>query len=315
ITTYANQLKDQIARAKVQPDINEITNKLDASPAVSLNLNYVAEMINLADKDTDRVRKKAEIMTQIDNLRQARIVQLETERKQQEEAEKQRQAEEAKQQKISQVKNLITSAKAILEKTAASKAEVEQTISSLKTLTTATSDSLEAQFDLPSDTPPPEPAPSPFPSNESWRPLVEEIQQALRAEQQATKMEIQNDLQAAQSPQATAADQVKAIRNLGKIDGEEDLEEEKTQLESVAETLFVEDPLEFKKQLTELEEKVVQVAKTSEKEQIEKLKKEILTFACSNNVYKKAHREQAQALLTQLENSTQTQSSQKFPFE
>ncbi|CAI2201007.1 15861_t:CDS:2, partial [Funneliformis geosporum] len=210
-----------------------------------LNLNYVAEMINLADKDTDRARKKAEIMTQIEHLRQAKIAQLETERKQQEEAEKQRQAEEAKQQKISQLKTLITSAKAILEKMGASQAEVEQAISSLKTLTTATSD---MRFDLPPPPTPapeqPKPTPPPFPVNENWRSLVEEVQQTLQAEQQATKTEVQTDLQAAQSPQATVADQVKAIKNLGKIDGEEDLAEEKTQLESVAETLFIQDRLE-----------------------------------------------------------------------
>ncbi|MCE8163753.1 MAG: hypothetical protein I3273_05830 [Candidatus Moeniiplasma glomeromycotorum] len=57
----------------------------------------------------------------------------------------------------------------------------------------------------------------------------------------------------------------------------------------------------------DLEKKVTEVLKTGEKEQIEKLKKEILTFACSNNIYKKIHREQAQALLVRLEKNQQVQ--------
>ncbi|CAI2196956.1 13208_t:CDS:2, partial [Funneliformis geosporum] len=217
ITDYAKQLKTSIAQAKVQPDISEITNKLNESPAVSLNLDYSAEMIKLAEKDNERASKKAEIITEIEGLRQAKTEQ------------------------IRQIKSLITSAQAVLEKSTATKEQTQQALTDLKTLTRAAGDSVEAQaklvkFDLP--------LPPPFPINENWRSLVEEVQQTLRTEKQAHKTEIENDLCAAQSPQASVAQQVKALKNLGKIDGEEDLAEEKSQLERVAEKLFTQDPLE-----------------------------------------------------------------------
>jgi Cdc6-like AAA superfamily ATPase len=107
-------------------------------------------MLNLARADSQRATKKAEIIAQIESLRQTKIAQeaAEAERRRKEEEEKkQREAREEaeKQAKIQSAKTLLTSAQTVLDKTAATKEEVEKALQDLKTLSTATSDSPEAQ--------------------------------------------------------------------------------------------------------------------------------------------------------------------------
>jgi hypothetical protein len=95
-------------------------------------------MIGLVNNSSQRATKKSEIITEIKRLRKIREEEIATE------AERQRQATE-KQQKTQSLQSLITQAQTVLDKTTATKEEVEKAIKDLKTLSTATSDSPEAQ--------------------------------------------------------------------------------------------------------------------------------------------------------------------------
>jgi hypothetical protein len=107
-------------------------------------------MVGLLNNPSQRATKKSEIITEIKRLRKIREEEIAAEAERQRIAEEERKKKEAqeeaeKQKKIRSAKTLITSAQTVLDKTAATKEELEKAIKDLKTLSTATSDSPEAQ--------------------------------------------------------------------------------------------------------------------------------------------------------------------------
>jgi len=131
-----------MVKAKVQPEIDEITRELNTDPVVSLDFDYAAVMLNLAlaTEDAARADKKSSIIAEIQRLRREKTDQ--EEEKQRKEEEKQRKEEERK-QKIQSTQDLITSAQTVLNNSAATKEEVEKAIKELKALVSAAADSVE----------------------------------------------------------------------------------------------------------------------------------------------------------------------------
>jgi len=142
ITDEENRLESLMVKAKVQPEIDEITRELNTDPVVSLDFDYAAVMLNLAlaTEDAARADKKSSIIAEIQRLRREKTDQ--EEEKQRKEEEKQRKEEERK-QKIQSTQDLITSAQTVLNNSAATKEEVEKAIKELKALVSAAADSVE----------------------------------------------------------------------------------------------------------------------------------------------------------------------------
>ena len=67
---------------------------------------------------------------------------------------------------------------------------------------------------------------------------------------------------------------------------------------------------EAEKKITDLTKQVNKVLKSQEKSQITALKKELLSFISSSNVYYSAQRKAAEKLLTQLENYSSVNNNQ-----
>ena len=176
ISNKENELKRAISVEKVKPDIEEIDNKLNETPILSLSYNHGEEMINLADQDSQRASKKSEIIAEIEQLRaelaeqerqreererQEREEQErrqreeeqrrqereqrereERERQEREERERREEEERKKQEKLSEIRQIITQSREILDKTA-TKEELEKAINDLKELKETTTDSAE----------------------------------------------------------------------------------------------------------------------------------------------------------------------------
>ena len=82
--------------------------------------------------------------------------------------------------------------------------------------------------------------PSNFPEN--LKDLAEEVAKTETERQETLRTSVKNDLDKI-SDNSTLDEKVETLKNLGKIDGEENFATEKTQLENLMEEIFKEDPL------------------------------------------------------------------------
>ncbi|CAI2162211.1 12445_t:CDS:10 [Funneliformis geosporum] len=119
ITKY-NEAKQKQKEAKVKPDITEIENELNQKPVILArdltNSNYRNQLINLADRDSERKTYKQTVIAEITQKRN---------------------------DKLAQVRQIIANAQIIFAKTKPTKVQLEKAVNDLKTLTQAAVNSAE----------------------------------------------------------------------------------------------------------------------------------------------------------------------------
>ncbi|CAI2190290.1 8405_t:CDS:10, partial [Funneliformis geosporum] len=177
---------------------------------------------------------------------------------------------------LDQIRGIIASVQTIFDKSKATKEEVEQAISSLRTLSTAASGLTEklnkqnianppnSNNTIPQTETKPEGEkekpnsgkdninsdetsndnnnkPKPTPSSD--QPLEDKVQQDIQQEKGEIKNSLKNDIK--QAKNGTDEDKFNAIKNSGKVLGEKGFEEEKSELATIEEELAINNPSKY----------------------------------------------------------------------